>query len=136
VEAPPTLSLEDFGDSKLLEERFSSEGEESLPPVPLSPSSDYSDNSMGLSVAERAYVQFVKRAGLEGSDDSKEEDSSKDSEEEDFEEEGSGSDDESGYEGSDEGGNDDNGNKRAATAQATTTRVATTGGSGNVGGVV
>jgi hypothetical protein len=37
---------------------------------------------MGLSVAERAYIRSIERAGIRGSDDSKGEDSLEDSEEE------------------------------------------------------
>jgi hypothetical protein len=61
-----------------------SEGYDSPPPALSTASSDDSDNSMGLSTAERAYIRSIERAGLEGSNDSKEEDSSEeDSEEED-----------------------------------------------------
>ena len=35
-------------------------------------SSDESDDSMGLSAIERAYIRSVERAGLSGSDDSEE----------------------------------------------------------------
>jgi hypothetical protein len=112
--SPLTPPSEDFGDSEFSEEQFSSEGKESPPPIPLSPLFDCSDDSVGLSAAERAYVRSVERAGLEGSDDLEEEDSSEDSkvedsEEEDSGEEGGGGDDGSGYEGGDEGGISDNG---------------------------
>lgn len=61
-----------------------SEGYDSPPPALSTASSDDSDNSMGLSTTERAYIRSIERAGLEGSNDSKEEDSSEeDSEEED-----------------------------------------------------
>jgi hypothetical protein len=96
---PPTPPSEDFLDSEFSEEQFSFEGEESSPPVPLSPSSEGSDDSMGLSTAERAYVRFVKRAGLKGTVDSEEEDSK--------EEGGSGADG-SDYDGGNEGGNNVN----------------------------
>jgi hypothetical protein len=72
---PPALPSEDFGDSK---EHFSSEGEDSPLPAPLSPSSDYSDDSMGLSVTESVHIRSVERAGLKGSDASEEEYSSED----------------------------------------------------------
>ena len=88
-----TPSSEDFGDSKFSEENFSSEGDDYLPPALPTLSSDDSNDSMGLSMAERAYMRSVERAGLEGSDDSEVEDSSKDSKEE------GGGGDGSGYEG-------------------------------------
>jgi hypothetical protein len=45
---PLTPPLEDFGDSEFSEEHFSSEGEDSPLPAPLSLSSDYSDDLMGF----------------------------------------------------------------------------------------
>jgi hypothetical protein len=70
--------LEGFGGSDYSKENsveFSSEYDRS--PAPASPvaSSDDSDDSLGLSAAERAYIHFIERAGLGGSDDSEEEDS-------------------------------------------------------------
>jgi hypothetical protein len=126
---PLTPPSEDFGDSEFSEEKFSSEGEESPPSVPLSSLFEGLDDSMGLSTVERAYIRSIKWAGLEGSDDSEEDDSSEDgsSEEDSEEEDGSGNDggdegdsgggkgdggsDDSSYDGCDEGGNskDDNG---------------------------
>jgi hypothetical protein len=50
---PPS---EDFSDSKISEEWFSSEGKESPPSVPLSSSPEGSDDSMGLSATKRAYA--------------------------------------------------------------------------------
>jgi hypothetical protein len=75
---PPSPPSEDFGDSKFSEEEFSSGYNGS--PALTSPvtASDDSNDSMGLFVAERAYIQSVEHAGLEGSDDS-EEDSSENS---------------------------------------------------------
>jgi hypothetical protein len=98
-ERPRTPLSKDFGDSEFSKEHFSFEGDDSPLMAPLSLLSDYSDDSMGLSMAERAYIRPVKRVGLEGSDDSKEENSSEDSEGEDSEEEDSGSGDGSGYDG-------------------------------------
>jgi hypothetical protein len=110
---PPIPLSEDFGDSEFSEEHFSFEGEDSPLPAPLSSSFDYSDDSMGLSVVERAYIRSIEQAGLEESNDSEEEDSLEDSEgedsEEDSEEEDDGGGDGSGYEGGDEGGNNGNG---------------------------
>jgi hypothetical protein len=51
----PTPPSEDFGDSKYSEEWFSFEGDESPLPVPPSPSSDGSNDTMGLSVVERVH---------------------------------------------------------------------------------
>jgi hypothetical protein len=78
---PPSPPSEDFGDSKYSEEELSFEYDRS--PALASPvaSSDDSDNSMGLSAAERAYIRSIERAGLDGSDDSEEEEDSSDSEE-------------------------------------------------------
>jgi hypothetical protein len=68
-------------DSEFFEENFSSEGDDSPPPALPLPSSDYLDHSMGLSETERAYIRFIERARLEGSNYSGEEDSKeKDSE--------------------------------------------------------
>jgi hypothetical protein len=107
---PMTPPSEDFGDSEFSEEQFSSEGEESPLSVPLLPSSEGSDASMGLSAAKRAYIRSIERAGLEGSNDLEEEDSLEDgSSEENSKEEEGGDEDGSGYDGGDEGGSGDNG---------------------------
>jgi hypothetical protein len=105
---PPSSPLDDFGDLEFLEEHFSFEGDNPPLPAPLSSSFDYSGDSMGLSVAERAYIRSVERAELEGSDDSEEEDSEgEDSEGEDSKEEDGGGDG-NDYEGGDKGGGSDN----------------------------
>jgi hypothetical protein len=77
---PPSPPLEDFGDSEYSEE-VSSEYDRS--PAPASPvvSSDDSDDSMGLSAAERVYIQFVECVGLGRSDDSEEAEDTSDSKE-------------------------------------------------------
>jgi hypothetical protein len=79
--------MEDFSDSKYYEEEFSSVFDDSPPSTSPVPSFDDSNDSMGLSVAERAYIWSIERAELGGSDDSEGEDSSEESEEEDSEEE-------------------------------------------------
>lgn len=66
---PPTPPLEDFGDSEFFEGVFSSEVYDSSPLALPTASSDDSDNSMGLSTAERAYIRSIEREGLEGSND-------------------------------------------------------------------
>ena len=53
---PLTPPSEDFGDSKFSEENFSSEGDDYLPPALPMLSSDDSNDSMGLSMTERAYI--------------------------------------------------------------------------------
>jgi hypothetical protein len=63
---PPSPPSEDFDDSEFSEEVFSSEYEGSPDPVSPVASSDDSDDSMGLSAAERAYIRSVERAGLDG----------------------------------------------------------------------
>jgi hypothetical protein len=50
------LRWRDFSNSKFLEEQFSFKGQESPSPVSLSRSSEGSDDSMGFSVVERAYI--------------------------------------------------------------------------------
>jgi hypothetical protein len=60
---PPSPPLDDFGDLEFSEEHFSSKGDDSPLPAPLSPLFDYSGDSMGLSVAERAYIRSVERVG-------------------------------------------------------------------------
>jgi hypothetical protein len=67
---PPTLPSEDFEDSEFSKEQFSSEDENSPPPIPRLSSSKDSEDSMGLSHAKRAYIRLVEWTGLEGSDDS------------------------------------------------------------------
>jgi hypothetical protein len=68
----PSPPSEDFGDSKFSEEEFSSGYDGS--PASTSPAASFndSDDSMGISVAKRAYIRSIERAGLEGSDDSEE----------------------------------------------------------------
>jgi hypothetical protein len=66
---PPTPPSEDYGDSEFSKEDFSSEGYDSPPPALPTASSDDSNDSMGLSVAEWSYIRSIERAGLEGSDD-------------------------------------------------------------------
>jgi hypothetical protein len=80
VQAPPKSSSKDFGDSEYSEE-VSSEYDRS--PAPASPvaSSDDSDDSMGLSTVDQAYIRSIKRAGLDGSDDSEVAEDSSDSKE-------------------------------------------------------
>jgi hypothetical protein len=73
---PPTSPSDNFGDSKFSKENISSEGNDSPPLAPPLSSSDYSDDSMVLLVAEQAYIRSIERAGLEVSDNSEEEDSS------------------------------------------------------------
>jgi hypothetical protein len=55
---PPSPPSEDFGDSEYSEE-VSSEYDRSLVPASPVASSDNSDDSMGLSAVERAYIRFV-----------------------------------------------------------------------------
>jgi hypothetical protein len=65
----PTPPSEDFGDSEYSEEEFSSESEGSPAPIPLSESSDDSDDSEGLAAEVWTYTRAVERSRLEGSDD-------------------------------------------------------------------
>lgn len=116
---PPS---ESFGDSKYSEdELFDSDGKSSLPPPPHSLSTN-SDDSLGLSLGERAIIRVMGYPGLAGSDelDERKEESLEELEDdEDDEEEGDGKDDRSGKggisgissssEGSNSGG--DGGNK-------------------------
>jgi hypothetical protein len=69
---PPTSLLEDFTDFEYSEEKSSSEDERTTPPIPPLSSSVCTDDSMGLSALERAYIRAIKRARLDGPDDSKE----------------------------------------------------------------
>jgi hypothetical protein len=94
---PPTPPLEDFNDLDYLEQKSSSGDERTPAPTPQSPSFVYTDDSMGFSAVERAYIWAIERAGLDCSNDSREKEEFKDEEE----------DDEAGYDGVDEGGNDD-----------------------------
>jgi hypothetical protein len=93
------------GDSKYLEEEFSSDSEGS--PVYASPlaSSDDSDDSQGIAAEVWTYIRAVERAGLEGSDES--EYSSDEENSSDSSEEGGGDDD--GGDGDDDEGDDDGG---------------------------
>jgi hypothetical protein len=68
---PTRPPLEDFGDSEYSEE-VSFEYDRSPAPVSPMASSDDSDDSMGLFVAERAYIRSVECGGLDGLDDSEE----------------------------------------------------------------
>jgi hypothetical protein len=63
----PTPPSKDFGDSEYSEEEFSSEFEGS--PVHASPPAS-SDDSQGITAEVWTYIWAVKRAGLEGSDES------------------------------------------------------------------
>jgi hypothetical protein len=94
---PPTPLLEDFNDSEYSEEKSSSRDERTPVPTPQSSSFVYTNDSMGFTVVERAYIRAIERAGLDGSNDSGEKEEFKDEEE----------DDEAGYDGVDEGGDDD-----------------------------
>jgi|UPI0004DE7FA7 hypothetical protein len=127
---PPSPPSEEFGDSEYSEE-VSSEFDRSPAPSSLVASSEDSDdsiglsvaarayqrsmdNSMGLSVAARAYRRSIERAGLCGSDDSEEvsleemEDSSDSEEWSGGEGDGSEGDGSSGDDGG-KGSNDDGG---------------------------
>jgi hypothetical protein len=138
---PPSPPSEDFEDSEYSEE-VSSEYDPS--PALASPmaSSEDSDDSMGLSIAARAYWRFIECAGLGGSDDSEETFSEEVEDFTDFEEwsdgegdngEGNGSSDDDDSEGSGDGdgeggdGDDEDNDPEKATtmARATTTARAT-----------
>jgi hypothetical protein len=97
---PPSPPSEDFGGSKFSEEEFSLEYD-GFPALASPAASSYdSDDSMGLLVADRAYIQSIERAELEGSNDS----------EGDFSENSSSSSSEDSEEGGDsDGGGDDDG---------------------------
>jgi hypothetical protein len=97
----PTPPSEDFGDSKYLEEEFSSESEGS--PAPVSPpvSSDDSDDSQGIVAEVWTYIRAVERSGLEGSDESEYSSDEEDSPEED--DDGDDDDDDDGGDGGDDG---------------------------------
>jgi hypothetical protein len=102
---PPSPPSEDFGDSKFSEEEFSS-GDYGSPTLASSAAAfDDSDNSMGLSVVERAYIRSVERAWLEGSDDLGEDSLEKSLEEEEDSKEGGDNGDEGDnyVEGDDDG---------------------------------
>jgi hypothetical protein len=114
---PPSPPSEDFGDSKFSEEEFSSGDYSSLTPTTLAVASDDSNDSMGLSVAERAYIWSVERAWLEGSGDSGEDSLENSLEDEDSEEgydNGSESDDyvEGDSDGGERDGDDCDGGER------------------------
>ena len=68
---PPCPPSEDFGDLEYSEE-VSSKYDRSLAPVSPVVSFDDSDDSMGLSAVERAYIRSVERAGIGRFDDSEE----------------------------------------------------------------
>jgi hypothetical protein len=82
---PPSPPSKDFGDLEYSEEEFSFEYGGSPPLASSAALSHDSNNSMGLSPVEWAYIQSVEQAGLKGSDDSEGEGSSEDSEEEEGE---------------------------------------------------
>jgi hypothetical protein len=65
--SPPS---EDFGDSEYSEEEVSSKSKGSLDLASPSTSSDDSDDSQGLAAEVWTYIRSVKRAKLEGSDES------------------------------------------------------------------
>jgi hypothetical protein len=103
----PTPPSKDFGDSEYSEEEFSSESEGS--PVHAFPraSSDDSDDSQGIVVEVWTHIRVVKRAGLEGLDESKyssDEENSSDSSEEGGGDGDGGDDDDDG--GGGDGGGD------------------------------
>jgi hypothetical protein len=77
---PPSPPSKDFGDSEYSEE-VSSEYGRSPTPVSLVASSEDLDDSMGLSVAARAYWRSIECVGLGGSDESEKVEDSSDSEE-------------------------------------------------------
>lgn len=73
-----TPSSDSFGDSEYSAKEYSVSGSGSL--TPLSPSSSSSintNNLMGLTLTELAYVKAMEHAGLADSDESTEEESSK-----------------------------------------------------------
>lgn len=113
---PPS---ESFGDSKYSEDEFfDSDGKSSLPPPPHSLSTN-SNDSLGISLGERAIIRVMEYPGLTGSDELDERKEEGLEELEDDEEEGDGKGDRSGKggisgissisEGSNSGG--DGGNK-------------------------
>jgi hypothetical protein len=102
----PTPPSEDFGNSKYLEEEFSSESEGSPASIPLRESSDDSDDSQGLAAEVWTYIRTVERSGLEGSDESEYSSDEEDSSEEDGGGDGEDDDDD---DGDDEGGGGDDG---------------------------
>jgi hypothetical protein len=99
---PPSPPAEDFSDSE-----FSSEYDGSPALVFPMASSDDSDDSIKLSVAERAYIRSIDCTGLGGSDDSEGEDSLEEEEEEDSSESEEGTDGDGDDEGDDDDGDDD-----------------------------
>jgi hypothetical protein len=96
----PTPPSEDFGDSEYSEEEFSSESKGFPVHVSPSASSDDSDDSQGITAEVWTYIWAVKRARLEGSDESEvssdEENSSDSSEEGGGDGDGEGDDDDGG----------------------------------------
>jgi hypothetical protein len=101
----PTPPLEDFGDSEYSEEEFPSDSKGSLVHASPSASSDDSDDSQGITAEVWTYIRAVKRAGLEGSDES--EVSSDEENSSDSSEEGGGDGDGEGDDDDDDGGDDD-----------------------------
>jgi hypothetical protein len=106
---PPSPPSEDFGDSKISEEEFSSGDYGSPTLASFAVAFDDSDNSMGLSVAERAYIRSIKCTWLEGSDDSGEDSSENSLEEEDSEVGGNNGDEGDNYVEGDGDGDDGDG---------------------------
>jgi hypothetical protein len=92
---PPIPPSEEFKDSEFSDEQLSSMDEKSPPPIPRPSLSEDSEDSMGLSPAERACIWFVEWAGLEGSDDL-DDDSEEEYQDDDNDEDGDSSEDGSG----------------------------------------
>jgi hypothetical protein len=102
----PTPPLEDFGDSEYSEEEFPSDSKGSLVHASPSASSDDSDDSQGITAEVWTYIRAVKRAGLEGSDESEvssDEENSSDSSEEGSSGDGDDEGDSSGGDGGSDG---------------------------------
>jgi hypothetical protein len=136
----PTPPSEEFGDSEYSEEEFSSESEGSSAPIPLSESSDDSDDSQGLAAEVWTYIRAVERSGLEGSNESEyssdEEDSDgggedEDDDDDDDDESGGGGDgDGSGRGGGSGSKGGDDGGSRGGGSGGGSSRGSTRGGSG------
>jgi hypothetical protein len=129
----PTPTSEEFGDSEYSEEKFSSESEGSLAPIPLRESSDDSDDSQGLAAEVWTYIRAIERFGLEGSDESEyssdEEDSDGDGEGEDDDDDDGGDGDGSGR-GGGGGSKDGDGGGSRGSNRGGSSRGSTRGGSG------
>jgi hypothetical protein len=114
---PPSPPLEDFGYLEYSEEVSSKYDQSPAPAAPVASSED-SDDSMGLSIAVRAYWRSIERAELDGSDDLKQASSEEVEDSSDSEEwsdclgddgEGNGSSDDNDGQGSDDDGGEGNG---------------------------